>query len=93
VDLNSFEGRVTTTLKAEVGQRYREGSRRAAYQQAEAAILPDICARFASGEGTRRVASALNPGWRAVTPFAAGETDGWASTVRAVLERPQRADD
>ncbi len=122
VNLDTFEGRISTTLQAEFAQQYRDqirkhtstamrrkaeaghvtGGRVFGYDNlrvakgqtdrvpnaAEAAIVRDIYARSAAGEGTRTIAAALN---RAKSPSPRsqqGRPNGWShSTIRAVLER------
>jgi len=57
--------------------------------EAEAAVVRDIYTRFATGEGLRTIALALNR-QGALSPRAQqGRPNGWsASSVKAVLERP-----
>lgn len=57
--------------------------------EAEAAVVRDICERFANGQGLRTIALALNTA-KAPSPRAQqGRPNGWsASSVREVLIRP-----
>jgi len=122
IELDSFENRLPTILKAEFAQQYREQIRkhtRAAMRQkaaagfvtggklfgydnvrvgkgqttrvvneAEAAVVREIYARFAEGEGLRTIASVLN-GRGAPSPRAQqGRPNGWSSSsVREALQR------
>lgn len=56
--------------------------------EVEAAIVRDIYARAARGEGARTIAKALNAGGVPKPRAQQGRRDGWSSsTIRAVLER------
>lgn len=121
VDLKSFGGRITTTLKTEFAQEAREerrkhtiaamrhiaergcvtggrtfgydnvggkGQRQWIVNEAEAAVVREIYARYAAGESHRAIAGVLN-GLGVPQPRAQqGRACGWsAQTVYAVLER------
>jgi site-specific DNA recombinase len=122
IDLNSFETRLPTILKAEFAQQYREQVRkhtRAAMRkkaeqgfvtggklfgydnvkvakgqttrtinEAEATVVRDIYERFASGDGLRTIASALNASASPSPRAQQGRPSGWSSSsVREVLAR------
>ena len=66
-----------------------KGQKKLAVNPAEAAIVRDIYARFAAGEGLRTIAKSLNIKGAPSPRAQQGRPSGWSmSTVRSILERP-----
>ena len=123
MDLDSFEGRLSTILKSEFAQQYRDqvrkhtrdSHRRKAEQgfvtggrvfgydnkqvtkgqtirvinETEAAVVRDIFARYATGDGAYSIAAALNRVGVPSPRAQQGRPNGWSvSTIREGAEAP-----
>lgn len=120
VDLASFEGELSTSLKTLFAQQFRQqirkhtaasmrrraeaglvagnppfgyraegpkGAKKFVIIDDEAAVISEIYARAADGQGARTIAAALNAR-RVKAPRQKGQAQGWSmSTIHAVLRR------